>query len=112
MDIGIKIGNELTKAAMEPMADAIIRIMEVRADQKTIREGLRAFGRVAEVKNVSLHDITINGGIGPSRDGKTPPAWTADLTPPAWTADLTSAPWLPDAVTNPEPDEPTDPDAE
>lgn len=103
MDIGIKIGNELTKAAMEPMADMIIRIMEARADQKTIREGLRAFGRVAEVKNVSLNDITINGGIGPSRDSGTPPKWTADLT---------SASWLPDAVTNPEPYEPTDPDSE
>ena len=57
----IHIGNTIEKGELESVASAIVSIMEVRsADQKTIRAGLAAFGRMGEIKNISLSNMCIN----------------------------------------------------
>lgn len=60
MDAAIKIGGEILKEAAGPAADAIRKIMEGPGEQKTVREALRVFGRVANVSNVTLTGAAID----------------------------------------------------
>lgn len=61
LETKIFVGTIRDKAEIKSVTDAIIRIMEARADQKTIREALIAFRNVAEVKNVTLNGATVHG---------------------------------------------------
>lgn len=60
MTAAIHVGNNIEKANLDPMADAIVRIMEARADQKTIREGLRALGRLTAIQGVTISHVNID----------------------------------------------------
>lgn len=61
MHIGMHIGSSREKGEIENVASAILKIMEARADQKTIRAALGAFTAVAEVKNVTIQGCSITG---------------------------------------------------
>lgn len=62
MDIGMKIGNEMHKDGAEAVADALMRMLTSGAEQETIREAIRAFSTLAEVKNVSVSNCTFLSG--------------------------------------------------
>lgn len=65
MDIGMKIGNEMHKDGVEAVADALMRMLQSGAEQKTIRCAIKAFSTLAEVKNISVsHSNIIGGDVG------------------------------------------------
>lgn len=59
METGIHIGTQISKESLEPLTDSLIRIMESRADQETIRTALQVFAQKAEVRSVSLSNMNI-----------------------------------------------------
>lgn len=59
MENGIYIGTKISKESLEPLANAIIRIMEARADQETIRAALRVLSEKSNVSHVSISDVNI-----------------------------------------------------
>lgn len=74
METGIHIGTKIDKESLEPLVDAILRIMEAKADQQTIRHALTTLEYRLETKtsNVSLHDVVLNGDTYPTYYGYTP----------------------------------------
>ena len=69
MDTAIHVGNEMHKDGVKSVADALVSIMSADADQTTIQEDIRAFSRLAEVKNVEVTDNQfVAGNVGPSDD--------------------------------------------
>ncbi len=56
----VQIGSTLEKGEIETVANAIIRIMEAKAEQKTIRKALDVFYRSAEVK-ASITGCNLDG---------------------------------------------------
>lgn len=61
MQTAMNIGTVIDKESLDPLTDAIVRIMEARADQRTIRAALNAFGRMAKVEGVTIANCVING---------------------------------------------------
>lgn len=60
MQTAINIENNRDKGTIEAVASAIVRIMEAKGDQKTIRAALKAFTAMAAV-DVSINGATITG---------------------------------------------------
>lgn len=61
METGIRIGGT-DKHTLEPLTDAIIRIMGAPGDQKTVRVALDLLGRVADASHsISVSDVSIVG---------------------------------------------------
>lgn len=58
---GIHIGAD--KDAILAARKAVLDILNVRADQETIREGLRAFTKVCEVGNATVMNCVVNGSV-------------------------------------------------
>ncbi len=46
----LHIGTVVDKSTLDPLTDAIVRIMSTPADQKTIRRALDLLGRAADVQ--------------------------------------------------------------
>lgn len=61
MQTAMNIGTVVSKESLEPLTDAIVRIMEARADQETVRSGLDALTTMARIENVTIQHCTING---------------------------------------------------
>lgn len=61
MNTGMHIGTVVNKESLDPLADAIVRIMEAKADQETIRAGLQALIATARVENVTIQNVTVRG---------------------------------------------------
>lgn len=61
MKTGMHIGTVVDKQSLEPLTDAIMRILDAKADQRTIRKALEVLSVSAEVKNVSISGCTITG---------------------------------------------------
>lgn len=61
MQTGMNIGTVVSKESLEPLADAIVRVMEAKADQKTIRAGLRALTETARIEGVTIQNVVIRG---------------------------------------------------
>lgn len=61
MQTGMNIGTVVSKESLEPLADAIVRIMEARADQETVRAGLSALIATARVDGVTIQNCVVNG---------------------------------------------------
>lgn len=61
MNTGMNIGTVVNKESLEPLTDAIIRIMEAKADQETIRAGLRALTDTARIEGVTIQNCVIKG---------------------------------------------------
>lgn len=61
MNTGMNIGTVVSKESLEPLTDAIVRIMEARADQETIRAGLDALTKTARVEGVTIQHCVIKG---------------------------------------------------
>ena len=60
--IGINISNDTDmSAAAGPLADAIVKILEAKAEQETIREALRTFGRAVQIENVTIAGAHVIG---------------------------------------------------
>lgn len=60
--IGINIGNTTDmKAASEPLAAALVSIMSSPAEQETIREALRVFGRSVQIENITIQGANVIG---------------------------------------------------
>lgn len=79
MEAAIKIGNTIEKESLIPMADAIIKIMEARADQETIRAGLEALGRLTEIKSLTIKNCNINtGSSGGGHEFRDSGLWSDD----------------------------------
>lgn len=61
MQTGINIGTVVDKQSLDPMTDAIVRIMESRADQETIRRGLETLSQMAKIDEVTIQHCTVMG---------------------------------------------------
>lgn len=61
MHTGMNIGTVVSKESLEPLVDAIVRIMEARADQETVRAGLESLSAMARVEGVTIQNCVING---------------------------------------------------
>lgn len=61
MNTGIHIGAIVDKASLEPLTEAIVRIMSTPADQKTIRAALALIGRHAETSNMTIQGCSVVG---------------------------------------------------
>lgn len=61
MQTGMNIGTVVSKESLEPLTDAIVRIMEARADQETIRAGLEALTNMAKIEGVTIENCVVNG---------------------------------------------------
>lgn len=61
MQTGINIGTHISKESLEPLTDAIIKIMGMSGDQETIRHALDTLSRVAKVENITFKDMTMTG---------------------------------------------------
>lgn len=61
MQTGMNIGTVVDKDSLEPITESIVKIMEARADQRTIRAGLVALARMAKVDGVTIQHCVING---------------------------------------------------
>ena len=61
MDTGIHIGAIVDKNALEPLTESILKILDAKADQETIRFALSMIGKVADISNVSIKDVSIYG---------------------------------------------------
>ena len=60
--IGINVGNTTDmKAASEPLATALVAILEANAEQETIREALRVFGRSVQIEHITIEGATVIG---------------------------------------------------
>lgn len=68
MDSLIHIGSKPTKETFDALADSIIRILEARADQKTIRHALNVLTQHARTSNVALQNVRVYGGDKPKAD--------------------------------------------
>lgn len=61
MNTGMNIGTVVSKESLEPLTESIIKIMEARADQETIRAGLAALIATARVEGVTIQNCVVNG---------------------------------------------------
>jgi len=62
MQTAIHVGSIVSKESLEPLTDAIVRIMSTPADQKTIRAALALIGRHADISSpVHLSNCSIVG---------------------------------------------------
>lgn len=61
MHTAMNIGTVVSKESLEPLVDAIVRIMEARADQETVRAGLESLSAMARVEGVTIQNCVING---------------------------------------------------
>ena len=59
--IGIKIGGADMKDAADPLAAAIVKILEAKAEQETIRTALSVFGRSVTPDNISIANCHVVG---------------------------------------------------
>jgi len=60
MDTGIHVGNTVEKGEIDAVANAILRILEAKSEQKTIRKALDVFHKMTEVKNITISGCTIS----------------------------------------------------
>ena len=56
MEAMLKISGSDMQEAAEPMADAIVRILETSAEQETIRKALEVFSATVRVENITIRD--------------------------------------------------------
>lgn len=63
MQTGIHIGTIVGKESLGPLTESILRIMDAKADQKTIRAALELIGRAASapVNGVSVSNCHLVG---------------------------------------------------
>jgi hypothetical protein len=61
MNTGFNIGTSVSADSLEPLADAIVRILETGADQKTKRHAVDALARMARVEGVTIQHCVVNG---------------------------------------------------
>lgn len=61
MQTGMNIGTVVSKESLEPLTDAIVRIMEAKADQETVRHAIDALTKMAKVEDVTIQHCVING---------------------------------------------------
>lgn len=60
-NIGIKVGG-LEKENIPIVMDAILKILEAKADQETIRTALDVFTNMARTENVTINNCSISMG--------------------------------------------------
>lgn len=60
MKKALHIGHEACETLIETTASVLLRIMEARADQETIRAAIYALEKVTSISNVSISDTVIN----------------------------------------------------
>ncbi len=61
MQTGLHIGAIVDKQSIEPLTESIVRIIEAKADQKTIRKALEVLSHHAEIRNLSVSGVTVVG---------------------------------------------------
>lgn len=63
METGIHIGTKVSKKTLKPLTNAMLRIMEAKADQNTIRTALEILSKAADCKieNCSISNAHIIG---------------------------------------------------
>ncbi len=83
MQNGLSISTNVDKASADAMADALVKLMETKADQKTIRHAITVLGQATSVNQVSfigctLGDRTLNVGdsLVEQKDKPAPTAFT------------------------------------
>ncbi len=65
----VHVGSTFDKQSVDNVADALVKILSVHRDEKTIRAALRVFSQLAQVNGVSFAHCHINFGAA---DGKAP----------------------------------------
>lgn len=61
MQTGMNIGTVVDKDSLGAITDAIVRIMETKADQDTIRAAFGALSRMSCVEGVTIQNCNIIG---------------------------------------------------
>lgn len=61
MQTGMNIGTVVSEESLGPLTDAIVRIIETRADQETIRHALDVLSGMAKVEDVTIQHCVVNG---------------------------------------------------
>lgn len=61
MQTGMNIGTVVDKESLSALTDSLVRLMEAKADQKTIREAFRVVERVARVEGMTISHCNITG---------------------------------------------------
>lgn len=61
MQTAMNIGTVVDKDSLEPLTDAIVRILEATGDQKTKQKALETLARMARVEGVTIQNCVING---------------------------------------------------
>lgn len=61
MQTGLNVGTVIDKQSLEALTASIVKIIETRADQKTIRHALTMLSRSANVEGLTIQNCTING---------------------------------------------------
>lgn len=70
--IGIKVGGADMREAADPLAAAIVKILEAKAEQETIRVALSVFGQSVTPDNISIANCHIVGPRTINIDGEEP----------------------------------------
>lgn len=61
MQTGMNIGTVVDKDSLDAVTSAIVKIMDQRADQDTIRHALDTLGKMARVEGVTIQNCVVNG---------------------------------------------------
>ena len=61
MQTGMNIGTVVDKDSLGALTDSLVRLMEARADQETIRAAFDALTRMARVEHCTIQNCVING---------------------------------------------------
>ncbi|WP_157783551.1 hypothetical protein [Rhizorhabdus wittichii] len=68
MKTAMNIGTVVDKDSLGAVTEAIVKIMEAGADQRTIRAGLTALSRMSKIDAVTISHCVINGDRSVSID--------------------------------------------
>ena len=61
MQTGIHIGAVYSEDSLVGLTNALVRLMEAKADQKTIRAAIAILHRAAGVEGVTISDCSVTG---------------------------------------------------